>query len=73
VDHEGFERFLAVKRKSCLFVQNGRGGWMGVGKYGSMGVWEYGSVSLMKKILFLPEIIDRRPRHQLLLLPSTLP
>ncbi len=27
----------------------------------------------MKKILFLPEIIDRRPRHQLLLLPSTLP
>jgi len=31
VDYEGFERLLAVKRKGCLFVQNGRGG---------MGVWE---------------------------------
>ncbi len=30
MDYEGFERFLAVKRKSCLFFQNGRGGWMGV-------------------------------------------
>jgi hypothetical protein len=30
VDYEGFERFLAVKRKGSLFVQNGRGGWMGV-------------------------------------------
>ena len=30
VDFEGFERFLAVKRKSCFFVRNGRGGWMGV-------------------------------------------
>jgi len=30
VDHEGFERLLAVKRKGCLFVQNGPGGWMAV-------------------------------------------
>jgi len=30
VDYEGFERFLAVKRKSSLFVQNGRGGCIGV-------------------------------------------
>lgn len=30
MDHEGFERLLAVKRKGCLFVQNGPGGWMAV-------------------------------------------
>jgi len=54
VDYEGFERFLAVKRKGSLFVQNGRGGWM--------GGWE---CEFDEENTISSGDIDRRPRHQL--------